>query len=74
MKDGVSVTPVGREMVQLRVTLSPATMEEEGEESRDMLAGSVYKGNETVNFRMIYIEVTSSFSCVAAPIQLTQLH
>ena len=33
-------------MVQLRVTVSPATMEEEeeeeeGEETRDMLAGSV---------------------------------
>ena len=41
MNDGVSVTPTGREMVQVRVTLSPATMEEEGEETRDMLAGSV---------------------------------
>ena len=40
MNDGVSVTPTGREMVQVRVTLSPATMEE-GEETRDMLAGSV---------------------------------
>ena len=53
MNDGVSVTPTGREMVQVRVTLSPATMEEEGEETRDMLAGSVYMENETVNFSII---------------------
>ena len=45
-KDGVMMaTPVGRVMVQVRVTVSPAPMEEEeGEETRDMLAGSVYKG------------------------------
>ena len=44
MKNGIMVTPVGREMVQVRVTVSPATMaEEEGEKTRDMLAGSVEK-------------------------------
>ena len=43
MKGGVMVTPVGREMMQVRVTVSPATMEEEVEETRDMLAGSVEK-------------------------------
>ena len=43
MSDGVMATPDGREMVQVRVTVSPATMEEEGEETRDMLAGSVEK-------------------------------
>ena len=37
------VTPVGREMVQVRMTVSPATMEEEGVETRDMVAGSVEK-------------------------------
>ena len=41
MKDGVPVTPTGREIVQVRVTLSPTTMEEGGKETRDMLAGSV---------------------------------
>ena len=39
-KTGVSVTPLGRVTEQVRVTLSPAMMEEEGVEVRDMVAGS----------------------------------
>ena len=43
-------------MVQVRVTVSPATMEdEEGEETRDMLAGSVYKGQNIVEFSSLII-------------------
>jgi hypothetical protein len=53
MKDGVSVTPTGREIVQLRVTLSPATMEEEGEETRDMLAGSIVISSAMVDIIMM---------------------
>ena len=40
-KSGVPVTPVGRVTEQVRVTMSPATMGEEGEEVREMMAGSV---------------------------------
>ena len=40
-KSGVPVTPWGRVREQLRVTVSPAMMEEEeGEEVREMEAGS----------------------------------
>ena len=39
-KIGVSVTPYGRVTEQLRVTVPPAMMEEEGEEVREMVAGS----------------------------------
>ena len=35
-KSGVPVTPVGRVTEQLRVTVSPAMTEEEGEEVREM--------------------------------------
>ena len=38
---GVPVTPVGRVTEQVRVTVSPAMMVEEGEEVREMVAGSV---------------------------------
>ena len=40
-RPGVPVTPVGRVTEQVRVTLSPAMMVEEGEEVREMVAGSV---------------------------------
>ena len=40
-KSGVPVTPLGRVMEQVRVTLSPASMGEEGEEVREMVAGTV---------------------------------
>ena len=40
-KSGVPVTPVGRVTEQVRVTLSPAMTEEEGEEVRDIMTGSV---------------------------------
>ena len=36
-KSGVPVTPVGRVTEQLRVTVSPAMTEEEGEEVREMM-------------------------------------
>ena len=41
---GVPVTPVGRTTEQLRVTVSPAMTEEEGEEVREMRTGSVEIG------------------------------
>ena len=40
-KSGVPVTPVGRVTEQVRVTVAPAMMVEEGEEVREMVAGSV---------------------------------
>ena len=40
-KSGVPVTPVGRVTEQMRVTVSPTMIEEEGEEVREMVAGSV---------------------------------
>ena len=40
-KSGVPVTPVGRVTEQVRVTVSPAMMGEEGEEVREIVAGSV---------------------------------
>ena len=39
-KSGVAVTPCGRVTEQVRITVSPAKMEEEGEEVREMEAGS----------------------------------
>ena len=38
---GVSVTPGGRVIEQLRVTVSPATMDEEGEVVREISAATV---------------------------------
>ena len=43
-KSGVPVTPVGRVTEQVRVTVSPAMTEEEGEEVREMMTGSVEIG------------------------------
>ena len=40
-KSGVPVTPVGRVTEQVRVTLSPAMMGEEGEEVREMVVPSI---------------------------------
>ena len=40
-KFGVIVTPIGRVTEQVRVIVSPAMMVEEGEEVREMVAGSV---------------------------------
>ena len=42
-KSGVPVTPVGRVTEQVRVTVSPVMTEEEGEEVREIMAGSVEK-------------------------------
>ena len=39
-KSGVPVTPSGRVTEQVRVTDAPATIGEEGEEVREMVAGS----------------------------------
>ena len=39
-KYGLPVTPVGKVTEQLRVTVSPAMTEEEGEEVREMMTGS----------------------------------
>ena len=41
-KSGVPVTPAGRVTEQVRVRESPATMGEEGEEEREMVARSVH--------------------------------
>ena len=41
-KSGVPVTPAGRVTEQVRVRESPARMGEEGEEVREMVAGSAY--------------------------------
>ena len=43
-KTGVSVTPLGRVTVQVRVAVSPA-MIEEGEEVREMMAGLRTEGH-----------------------------
>ena len=40
-KSGVSVTPLGRESEQVRVTVSPATTGDEGEDVSEIVAGSV---------------------------------
>ena len=40
-KSGVPVTPVGRVTEQVRVTVSPAMTEDEGEKVRKMMTGSV---------------------------------
>ena len=40
-KTGVPDTPLGREIEQVRVAVSPASMGEEGEEVREMVAGTV---------------------------------
>ena len=39
---GVPITPGGRVTEQVRVTVSPATMNKEGEEMREMRAGTVH--------------------------------
>ena len=44
-KSGVPVTPSGRVTEQVRVTDSPAMTGEEGEEVREMEAGSAVEGN-----------------------------
>ena len=51
-KTGVSVTPLGREMEQVRVTESPAmTVGEEGD--REMVAGSVISGNVHIMYSSV---------------------
>ena len=40
-KTGVSVTPLGREREQVKVTVAPAMTGDEGEEVSEILAGSV---------------------------------
>ena len=52
-KTGVSVTPLGRVTVQVRVTMSPA-MIEEGEEVREMMAGS--EGDIILSITTHYIQ------------------
>ena len=42
-KAGVSMTPLGREREQVRVTVAPAMTGDEGEELSEILAGSVRK-------------------------------
>ena len=44
-KSGVPVTPSGRVTEQVRVTDPPVTTEEEGEEVREMVVGSVERFN-----------------------------
>ena len=55
-KTGVSVTPLGRVTVQVRVTMSPAMIEEgeEGEEVREMMAGS--EGDIILSITTHYIQ------------------
>ena len=45
-KTGVSVTPLGREREQVRVTVAPAITEDEGEEVSEMVADSVERLRE----------------------------
>ena len=45
-KSGVPVTPSGRVTEQVRVIDSPAMTEEEGEEVREMVAGSAVEDNK----------------------------
>ena len=52
-KTGVSVTPLGRVTVQVRVTMSPA-MIEKGEEVREMMAGS--EGDIILSITTHYIQ------------------
>ena len=55
-KTGVPVTPLGREMEQVRVTVSPAmTVGEEGD--REMVADSVISGN----VHIMYIHIIVGF-------------
>ena len=48
-KSGVPVTPVGRVTEQVRVTVSPAMMVEEGEEVREMVTGTAYGEIEAIS-------------------------
>ena len=58
-KTGVSVTPLGREMEQVRVTESPAmTAGEPG--VREMVAGSVIPGK----MHIMYSSVFSPLKCI----------
>ena len=47
-KSGIQVTPIGRVTEQVRVTVSPAMMGEEGEEVREMVVGSVEEVHDTL--------------------------
>ena len=59
-KTGVPVTPLGREMEQVRVTESPVRMGEEGE-VRKMVAGTVREIlYVTLNHKGIYIPIVAS--------------
>ena len=57
-KFGVPVTPVGRVTEQVRVTVSPAMMGEEGEEVREMVVGSVVRDNN-IRVRSAYTQMSS---------------
>ena len=48
-KTGVSVTPLGREREQVRVTVAPAMTGDEGEEVSEMAAGSENRQNYKVS-------------------------
>ena len=60
-KSGVPFTPIGRVTEQVRVTVSPAMMGEEGEEVREMVVGSVGDNNmfisvvTTITTKIVYI-------------------
>ena len=60
-KSGVPVTSVGRVTEQVRVTLSPAMTEEEGEEVREMMTGSGEIG-VSENYKLYWSCLTTSFN------------
>ena len=70
-KSGVPFTPIGRVTEQVRVTVSPAMMGEEGEEVREMVVGSVGDNNimlisvvATTTTKIVYIAHNKQKGCV----------
>ena len=51
-KSGMSVTPLGREREQVRVTVAPAMTGDEGEEVSEMVAGTVREQYRLRNSRL----------------------
>ena len=62
-KSGVSVTPLGREREQVRVTVAPAMTGDEGEELSEMVTGAVMEDRYSYcNYNKC--EVTHTYSLV----------
>ena len=67
-KSGVPVTPSGRVTEQVRVTDSPAMTGEEGEEVREMVAGSAVEEGNNIEFhqQLYYIPIVTSCGAAVA--------